>query len=113
MLIRAQAKDVAVQQRAAVYIGVSVKATMQADRIAFLISAKVRVVVPEIVVVKVSFLVRVLPGEPKVELEAPEPARILIGNVVSEGFLLIPLPDGRTCSVGNEARCVEMIRQVR
>ena len=43
------------------------------------------------------------------ESRAAEPTRILIRNVVAERLLLTPLPYGRTRSVGDEPRCVEMI----
>jgi hypothetical protein len=35
--------------------------------------------------------------------------RILVRHIDAKRLLLIPLPDGRTRSVGNESRCVEMI----
>lgn len=63
-----------------------------------------------IVVVEVRFLIRVLPREAQWKLERYGLAvRVLVGDVDAEGLLLVPLPDGRPCSVGDESWCVQVI----
>src|SRR5690348_14515204 len=100
---------VAEQKRISINIGVSVDAALKTNRITLFIGPDDRVVCPIVVVEEVCFLVGVLPREPHREFEGAKPRRILIRQVRAERLLLIPLPDGRSCSVGNKARRVEVI----
>ena len=68
------------------------------------VTAKTWVVVPEVVVVQVRLLVRILPGEPQGELERAEPAGVLIRGIAAEGVGVVPAPDGPLLLVRDEAR---------
>jgi hypothetical protein len=61
------------------------------------------------VVQQIAFGIRVGPDEPQRELEGAETRRVLVSDVVAKRLLLVPFPDGRTGSVGDEARRVEVI----
>jgi hypothetical protein len=74
------------------------------------VPANCGIVVPHHVVVEVCLLVRILPWEPQIESETPEPARVLIGGVAAERLGLVPAPHCLCRLVGDEPRRVQVVR---
>jgi hypothetical protein len=67
------------------------------------------IAVSEVVVEQAGFRIVVLPRVTQREIKHAEPRWVFIRRRHAERLLLIPLPDGCACGVGNKARRVEMI----
>jgi hypothetical protein len=102
-------RRISLGQRVCLYIGIRVQSSAKSDRVTFLVSPYVGVIVPEIVVVKVRLLVEILPREPEVELIGSEARRILIGRIDAKGLKLIPFPPELLARIVDCPRRVEMI----
>lgn len=74
-------------------MGIRVQSCHETYGVALHVTANSRVVVPPDVIGKVCFLVEALLRQPEVELEQlAVPVRVLVGWVVAERLLLLPLP---------------------
>ena len=67
------------------------------------------VVVSKVVVCKTGFGIEILSRQPQWQIEVSESPRILVGDIGTERFILVPAPDCLSVLICSKARCVEMI----
>src|SRR5262249_49711115 len=91
------------------HIGISVQTPAESDRITFPVSTETRVVVPEVVVVKICLLVGVLAWEPQRELERSKANGIFARRAASKGLGVVVAPDWGSTRISDQSRCVEMV----
>ncbi len=106
-----QAERINLHCRLVVHVSVGINATPQPNRITLNIPPRLRIIIPEIVIVQIRFAVEVLPRKAQIKNKVAGVAcllRILVPQGFAEGST-VPAPDWVAVAVRDDSGGVEMI----
>jgi len=69
-----------------------------------------RLIIPEVVVVKIRLLIKILPRQPEIAGEVAQRRRILIRHIRPERIIIVPRPHRLPYVVGDEPGRVQVVR---